>query len=83
VFGVAISGNAKAVDALWQSLERSTADLKAALPAGFTVEAGRFWVALLKPNTEFANDEERRAWMQQTMSAFIAVFEPKIQAIRG
>jgi hypothetical protein len=83
VCGVAISGKAKAVDALWQSLERSTADLKAALPAGSTVEAGRFGVALLKPNAEFANDDERRAWMQQTMKAFIAVLEPKIRALRG
>jgi hypothetical protein len=71
VCGVSVSGKVEAMDDLWQHLKRSTADLNAALPPGTTIKPGRFGISITRPNSEFKNDDDRRAWMQRNLLQFL------------
>jgi hypothetical protein len=64
------------VDALWKHVKGSVAQLESALPPGSTVKPGRFGIGVTKPNAEFKTDDERRAWMQRTMLAFLTALQP-------
>jgi hypothetical protein len=79
VCGVAVSGRGTAVDDLWQHIQPSAAAIEASLPVGSTVKPGRFGLGITKPNSDFKNDNERRAWMQQTMLAFLADLGPRLK----
>jgi hypothetical protein len=79
VCGVAVSGRGNAVDEIWRHLQISTTELQASLPPGSTVKPGRFGIGVTKPNDEFKNDDERRAWMQRTMLAYLAALSPRLK----
>ncbi len=83
VCGVAISGKAGNIEELWRAIQPKAAELEAALPPGSSVLPGRFGIGLLKPNQEFKNDDERRAWMQTTLLAFLKVLVPRLRALQG
>jgi hypothetical protein len=77
---VAVSGKGNAMDDLWQHLQPPATALQASLPAGSSVRSGRFGIGITKPNSEFKNDAECRAWMQRTMAAFLAALAPRLKA---
>jgi hypothetical protein len=78
VCGVALSGRAKRITELWRRLRRDADEIQRELPAGSTVEAGRFGIGITKPNSEFRDDDERRAWLKATLNAFVNVLRPRI-----
>lgn len=80
VVGVAVSGKGNAVDDLWRHLQPSAAALQASLPPGSTVKAGRFGIGITKANGDFKSDDERRAWMRETMLTFLAALTPRLKA---
>jgi hypothetical protein len=79
VCGVALSGTGKSIDALWRKIR--AAELKDELPEGATVEPGRFGIGLLRPNSDFRNDDERRAWIKSTLDRFASVLRPRMKAL--
>jgi hypothetical protein len=83
VCGVALSGRAKRINELWRRLRRGADEIQHDLPAGSTVEGGRFGIGLTKPNSEFRDDDERRAWLKATLNAFVSVLRPRIAKVAG
>jgi hypothetical protein len=80
VCGVALSGRARRISELWRRLSRDADEIQRELPAGSTVEGGRFGIGITKPNSEFRDDDERRAWLQATLNTFVNVLRPRIIA---
>jgi hypothetical protein len=78
VCGVALSGRARRINELWGRLRRDADDIQRALPAGSTVEGGRFGIGITKPNSDFRDDDERRAWLKVTLNTFVSVLRPRI-----
>lgn len=78
VCGVALSGRGKRIDELWRRLRRDADQIQQELPEGSTVQEGRFGIGLIKPNAEFKDDEERRAWLKETLNTFVNVLRPRI-----
>jgi len=67
VCGVALSGTGKSIDALWR--KNTGGELKDELPEGATVEPGRFGIGLLRPNSDFRNDDERTSVDQEYLGS--------------
>jgi hypothetical protein len=82
VCGVALSGRAKMIKELWHMLRRDADEIQRELPAGSTVEGGRFGIGISKPNSEFRDDDERRAWLKETLNAFV-MLRPRIAKAAG
>jgi hypothetical protein len=78
VCGVALSGRAKRINEVWRRLRKDADEIQRELPEGSTVEAGRFGIGITKPNSEFRNDDERRAWLKATLNTFVNVLRPRI-----
>lgn len=78
VVGVALSGRGRRISELWRRLRRDADEIQRQLPAGSTVEGGRFGIDITKPNSEFRDDDERRAWLKSTLNAFVNVLRPRI-----
>lgn len=78
VCGVALSGRTDSLDELWQHLHRSARQIERELPEGSTVDEGRFGIGLLRPNVEFRDDDEKRAWMKLTTNHFVNVLRPRM-----
>lgn len=81
VCGVALSGTGKSIDAFWRRIRRQAAELADELPDGATVEPGRFGIGLLRPNADFRNDDERRAWIISTLDRFANVLRPRMKTL--
>jgi hypothetical protein len=78
VCGVALSGRADSLEDLWPRLRREARQIERELPDGSTVSEGRFGIGLLRPNSEFRDDDERRAWMKATLNKFVNVLRPRM-----
>jgi hypothetical protein len=78
VCGVALSGRTKKINELWRRLRRDADEIQRELPAGSTVEGGRFGIGITKPNSEFRDDDERRAWLKAALNTFVNVLRPRI-----
>jgi hypothetical protein len=76
VCGVALSGKQQNIESLWWVIRRDAKTLESKLPKGSTVDRGRFGIRLTKPNSEFASDDERRAWLKANLNAFVNVLAP-------
>jgi hypothetical protein len=83
VCGVALSGRAKSIKELWRRLRRDAEEIRRELPAGSTVEGGRFGIGITKPNSEFRDDDEKRAWLKAILNAFVNVLRPRIAKVAG
>ena len=81
VCGVALSGTRKSIDAFWRRIRAQASSLEAELPDGATVEPGRFGIAIVRPNSQFHDDDERRAWIVSNMNRFADVLRPRMKAL--
>jgi hypothetical protein len=81
VCGVALSGTGKSIDAFWRRIRGQAAALESELPEGSTVEPGRFGIGIMRPNREFRNDDERRAWLIKNLDRFAGVLRPRMKAL--
>jgi hypothetical protein len=81
VCGVAVSGRGPRIDALWRKIRSQAEELESELPEGATVEAGRFGIGVMRPNAEFRDDDERRAWIISNLDRFASVLSPRMKAL--
>jgi hypothetical protein len=81
VCGVALSGSGKSIDAFWRRIRRQAAELERELPDGATVEPGRFGIGIVRPNGEFRDDDERRAWIIKNLEQFSRVLGPRMKEL--
>lgn len=68
VCGVALSGKDESVDAFWRKARRIAAEIRSELPVGATVDQGRFGIGLVRSNSDFLGDDERREWIKATLN---------------
>lgn len=81
VCGVGLSGRVESVEAFWRAIRKQASALEKELPAGSTVEPGRFGIGIQRPNAEFRDDDERRAWIIHNLDRFASVLRPWMAAL--
>ena len=79
VCGVALSGTEEAMERFWRAIRKKARRLEAELPKGSSVARGRFGIRITKPNAEFSNDDERRAWIAATLNRFVNILRPYME----
>ena len=82
VCGVALSGHEKGIETFWRAIQRDARKIEAALPKGSSVARGRFGIRVTKPNTEFRNDDEKRAWIKADLNAFVNVLKSRMNKVK-
>jgi hypothetical protein len=81
--GVCTAGRMGADQEMLREIEPEMPDILAELPVG--TEYRRFQtspamtIACQRPASEFANDDERRAWLIETLNSFVNVLRPRIK----
>jgi len=80
--GVALSGKANEIDALWKAIQPSLRRLSRALPEGTSFEPGRFGISWSQPRALFKSDDEQREWLRSNLNAFQKALAPELRKLR-
>ena len=81
VCGVALSGKSESIDAFWRKIQRFAPELERQLPDGSRIEAGRFGIGIIQPNTLFRDDDEKREWLVSNLDKFATVLQPRMELL--
>jgi hypothetical protein len=84
--GVGTGGRSGADQEMLRQLESQMSEILAELPPGTEyrnsiISNGGMTIAILRNFAEFADDEARRAWVIQTINAFVNALRPRIKRL--